>query len=111
MKSHPRDRDKPGNPWKTRARSGPMDNQYDAVVVGGGPAGLQATLTLARVHRSVLMVDSGSYRNDPASHMHNVVTHDGTPPAEFRAAARKELSAYGTVTLRDAAVTSVAPDG
>jgi len=85
--------------------------QYDAVVIGGGPAGLQATLTLARVHRKVLMVDSGRYRNDPAAHMHNVVTHDGTPPAEFRAAARKELAAYDTVTVRDDAVTSVAQDG
>ncbi len=82
-------------------------DKYDAVVVGGGPAGLQATLTLARVHRRVLMVDSGRYRNDPAAHMHNVVTHDGTPPAEFRAAARKELAAYDTVTVRDDAVTSV----
>ena len=85
-----------------------MTDTYDAVVVGGGPAGLQATLTLARVHRQVLMIDSGHYRNDPAGHMHNVVTHDGTPPAEFRAAARKELAAYGTVTVRDDAVTSVA---
>lgn len=86
---------------------------YDAVVVGGGPAGLQATLTLARVHRRVLMVDSGSYRNDPAGHMHNVVTHDDTPPEEFRAAARKELAAYDTVTVRDDVVTSItsADDG
>src|SRR3954471_3920349 len=82
---------------------------YDAVVVGGGPAGLQATLTLARVHREVLMVDSGSYRNDPADQMHNVVTHDGTPPADFRAAARKELAAYDTATVRDDAVTSIRP--
>jgi thioredoxin reductase len=86
-----------------------MDN-YDVVVIGGGPAGLQATLTLARVHRTVLMVDSGTCRNDPATHMHNVVTHDGTPPAEFRAAARKELAAYDTVTVRDDAVTSVAQE-
>src|SRR4051794_25320343 len=111
MKSHPRDRDKPGNPWKTTARSGPMDEQYDAVVIGGGPAGLQATLTLARVHRTVLMVDSGAYRNDPATHMHNVVTHDGTPPADFRDAARKELAAYETATVRDASVTSLRRDG
>jgi thioredoxin reductase len=82
---------------------------YDVVVVGGGPAGVQATLTLARVHRQVLMVDSGSYRNDPADRMHNVVTPDGTPPAEFRATARKELAAYDTVTVRDDAVTSIAP--
>ena len=86
-------------------------HQYDAVVIGGGPAGLQATLTLARVHRRVLMLDSGHYRNDPAGHMHNVVTHDGTPPAEFRAAARQELAAYDTVTLRAGAATSVTAEG
>ena len=85
-------------------------DKYDVVVIGGGPAGLQATLTLARVHRRVLMVDSGTYRNDPAAHMHNVVTHDGAPPAEFRAAARKDLAAYDTVTVRDDAVTSVSRD-
>lgn len=88
----------------------PDVTEYDAVVVGGGPAGLQATLTLARVHRRVLMVDSGSYRNDPAAHMHNVVTHDGTPPADFRAAARKDLAAYATVSVRDAQVTSITRD-
>jgi thioredoxin reductase len=84
---------------------------YDAVVIGGGPAGLQATLTLARVHRRVLMLDSGSYRNDPADHLHNLLTHDGTPPADFRAAARKDLAAYDTVQVRDSAATRVAVDG
>jgi thioredoxin reductase len=84
---------------------------FDAIVIGGGPAGLQATLTLGRVHRRVLMLDSGSYRNDPAHHMHNVVTHDGTPPAEFRSAARTDLAAYDTVTVRDAAAASVRQDG
>jgi len=84
------------------------DTQYDVVVIGGGPAGLQATLTLGRVHRRVLMLDSGTYRNDPAAHMHNVVTHDGAVPAEFRAAARKDLAAYDTVAVREEAATSVA---
>lgn len=84
---------------------------YDAVVIGGGPAGLQATLTLARVHRRVLMLDSGSYRNDPARHMHNVVTHDGTPPADFRAAAQRNLAAYDTVTIRTDTATAVGVDG
>jgi thioredoxin reductase len=84
---------------------------YDAVVVGGGPAGLQAALTLGRMHRRVLLLDSGEYRNAPAEHMHNFVTHDGTPPAEFRAAARAELAAYATVTVREAAAAAVVPDG
>lgn len=86
-------------------------HQYDVVVIGGGPAGLQATLTLARVHRRVLLLDSGSYRNDPARHLHNLVTHDGTPPAEFRAAARQDLAAYDTVTIRPDAATRVEVDG
>jgi thioredoxin reductase len=84
------------------------DPQYDVVVIGGGPAGLQATLSLGRVHRRVLMLDSGVYRNDPAAHMHNVVTNDGTPPSEFRSAARKELAAYDTVSVRDDAASAVA---
>ena len=73
----------------------------DAVVIGGGPAGLQAALTLGRMHRSVVLLDSGEYRNAPAEHLHNFLTHDGTPPADLRAAARAELAAYPTVTVRD----------
>src|SRR3954469_22608177 len=84
--------------------------QYDAVVLGGGPAGLQAALTLGRVHRRTLLLDSGSYRNDPAHHLHNFLGHDGTPPTELRAAARKDLAAYDTVTVREVAATSVAAD-
>jgi thioredoxin reductase len=88
-----------------------LSNLYDAVVVGGGPAGLQAALTLGRMHRRTLLLDSGEYRNTPAEHMHNFVTHDGTPPAEFRAAARAELAAYATVTVRETAASAVVPDG
>lgn len=87
------------------------DYDYDAIVVGGGPAGLQATLTLARVHRRVLMLDSGRYRNDPAGHMHNVVTHDGTPPADFRKLAREQVAAYPTATIWEDTVVAVRPDG
>jgi thioredoxin reductase len=74
---------------------------HDAIVIGGGPAGLQAALTLGRTHRDVLLLDSGSYRNDPADAMHNVIAHDGEAPAAFRAAARKDLARYATVTVRD----------
>jgi thioredoxin reductase len=84
---------------------------YDAIVIGGGPAGLQAALTLGRMHRSTLLVDSGHYRNDPARAMHNVITHDGMPPAEFRAAARKDLAGYDTVELVEEEVATVSPDG
>jgi thioredoxin reductase len=86
-------------------------NEYDVIVVGGGPAGLQAALTLGRMHRSVLLLDSGSYRNDPTGHLHNFVTRDGTPPAEFRALAHRDLDEYATVERRSATAISVEPAG
>lgn len=79
----------------------------DVAVIGAGPAGLQAALTLGRVHRDAVVFDDGTYRNATVSHMHNVVAHDGTPPADFRADARRQLTAYDTVTVRDARVESV----
>ena len=75
------------------------ETTYDAIILGGGPAGLQAALTLGRIHRSVLLVDSGVYRNAPAEHLHNLIGSDGMPPADLRAAARRDLAAYPTVEL------------
>ena len=84
---------------------------YDVIVIGGGPAGLQAALTLGRVHRDVLVLDSGRYRNDPADQMHNFLGHDGTSPAELRAAARKDLTEYATVEVVETAALEVAAVG
>lgn len=85
------------------------ERSVEVVVVGGGPAGLQATLTLARVHRDAVLVDAGEGRNAPAPHMHNVVTRDGTPPEEFRRIAREELRSYPTIEVRDGRVARISP--
>lgn len=50
---------------------------YDAIIIGGGPAGLSALSGLARVRRKVLLIDSGEYRNAPTRHMHDVIGFDG----------------------------------
>lgn len=84
---------------------------FEVVVIGGGPAGLQAALTLGRVHRRTLLLDSGDYRNGPSEHMHNFLGFDGLPPGDLRAAARKNLEAYETVELRDVCAGRVAQDG
>lgn len=83
---------------------------FDAIVIGAGPAGLQAALTLGRMHRPTLLLDSGEYRNGTVQHMHNVIAADGTPPADFRATARAQLDAYAEVTVREIGATTVAPD-
>lgn len=58
----------------------PPQTDYDAIVVGGGPAGLSALSGLARVRRNVLLIDSGEYRNGPTTHMHDVIGWDGKLP-------------------------------
>ncbi|KAF7562915.1 hypothetical protein G7046_g1251 [Stylonectria norvegica] len=83
--------------------------QYDAIIVGGGPAGLAALSGLARVRRNVLLIDSGEYRNAPTRHMHDVLGFDGVTPAYFRWAARKQLSYYDTVTMTNGTVTDIKP--
>lgn len=79
----------------------------DAVIVGGGPAGLAAALTLGRARRTALLFDAGTPRNAAATHIHNFVTRDGTPPAEFRRIGREQLAPYGTIAVRDASVTAI----
>ncbi len=82
-------------------------NQYDVVIVGGGPGGLSAALALGRARRRVLLCDAGPRRNAAATHMHNFLTRDGTPPAEVRRIGREQLATYPTVTVRDACVDSI----
>jgi thioredoxin reductase len=86
-----------------------MDNSYDVIVVGGGAAGLSGAVALARSRRSVLVVDAGSPRNAPASHVHNFLSRDGTPPAELYAAGREEVARYGG-TVQTGRVTALSRD-
>jgi thioredoxin reductase len=95
----------PANPGEEGPRAGPdrLYDRYDAVVVGGGPAGLSAALVLGRACLEVLVCDSGQGRNAPAAGVHGFLTRDGTPPAELRRVAREQLRAY-EVHFHDGAV-------
>lgn len=79
----------------------------DVIVIGGGPAGIQAALTLGRVHRPTLLFDSGVYRNAGVGHLHNFATHDGRPPDEFRKLGRRDLAGYDSVSVRDVRADAV----
>ncbi|MYS86218.1 NAD(P)/FAD-dependent oxidoreductase [Embleya scabrispora] len=68
---------------------------WDVVVVGGGVAGLSAALTLARVRRSVLVIDAGEPRNAPAAAAHGLLSRDGTAPLELLRLGREEVASYG----------------
>ncbi|EOD43302.1 putative thioredoxin reductase protein [Neofusicoccum parvum UCRNP2] len=92
-----------------------MATKAEVLIIGGGPAGLSAALSLARARRSAIVFDSKEYRNAPTEHLHTYITWDHHHPAELRAAARKELleGRYNTIKLSETAVKVVTklPDG
>jgi thioredoxin reductase/SAM-dependent methyltransferase len=71
------------------------ENSWDAIVVGGGAAGLSAALMLGRSRRRVLVIDAGSPRNRFAAHMHGVLGQEGVPPGELVERGRVEAAGYG----------------
>ena len=73
----------------------------DAIIIGGGFAGLSAALQLARARRRVTILDTGEPRNRFAAHSHGFLAQDGRPGRDILADARRQLAAYGTVTFRD----------
>lgn len=83
---------------------------YDVVVIGGGAAGLNGALMLARSRRTVVVIDAGDPRNAPAEGVHGLLGHDGVPPAELLARGREEVRRYdGRVVSGE--VTSATRDG
>jgi thioredoxin reductase len=77
---------------------------YDAIIIGGGPAGLNAAVVLGRCRRKVLLFDHGKQRNLRSHGTHNYLTRDGIKPVEFLNTARKEIQKYG-VKIKYVAVT------
>jgi len=75
------------------------------IIVGAGPAGLNAALILGRCRRRVLICDNGRPRNAASQSLHGYLTRDGIAPREFLAIGRRELERYDTVELRDVSVT------
>jgi thioredoxin reductase len=81
---------------------------YDVVVVGGGAAGLSAALVLGRARRRVAVIDAGSPRNAPATHMQGFLSRDGMPPLELLAEGRAEVASYG-VEVTEGKVAQIDP--
>lgn len=88
------------------------DRMYDAIIVGGGPAGLSAALILGRALRTVLVVDDAQPRNAPADESHGFITRDGARPAELLQHARSDVSQYPSIAFsNDTAVAAAKCDG
>lgn len=67
---------------------------YDCIIIGGGPAGLNAAVVLGRCRRKVLVFDTEEYRNKKSHGMHNYLTRDGILPTDFLELSQKEVEKY-----------------
>jgi thioredoxin reductase (NADPH) len=76
------------------------DHEADVIVVGGGPAGLSASVYLARYGRSVALFDSGHGRSTHHQVNHNYLGFPGGVRAvDLRELGREQLSAYDHVLI------------
>lgn len=86
-----------------------MEKTYDAIIIGGGAAGLSAALTLSRARRDVLVLDAGEPRNAPAAGVHGLLGNEGIAPAELVETGRREVAAYGGA-IQQSRVTAIRQD-
>lgn len=86
-----------------------MTDTFDAVVIGAGPGGLAATLGLARMRRTVMLLDSNRPRHAATLVSHGYLTRDGISPLELRTKGREEVLSYPHVQYERTIVTSVSP--
>src|SRR5215207_1976549 len=82
---------------------------YDCIVVGGGPAGLSASLMLARYGRGTLTFHNNRPRNKDAREIHGFLGHDGINPEELLRRGRSEVQKYGG-TVIESSVEDVMKD-
>jgi thioredoxin reductase len=80
----------------------------DAVIVGGGPAGLSAALVLGRARKRVLVLDTGRPANLASQAVGGLLAQSGVAPIELREAGREQLADHPNVEVRDGAVLDAA---
>jgi len=87
-----------------------MMNKYDCIIIGGGPAGLSAALTLGRARRKIAILENGTNRNRVTQESHGFLTRDGIKPQAFKNIAMKELESYPSISILDQTVIEINKD-
>src|SRR5688500_5082921 len=83
-----------------------VDDLYDCIVIGAGPAGLSASLFLARYLRRTLTFHHNSPRNEYSHGIHGFLGHHGIRPNELLARGRDEVTSHGGIIV-EACVNTV----
>ncbi len=79
----------------------------DCVVIGGGPAGANASLVLGRAKKEIILFDEDRPRNAVTHESHGFITRDGIKPSEFKRIAMEDLKKYPNISIRNERVSDV----
>lgn len=87
-------------------------NDYEVLVVGGGPAGLSATLYLARYDRTVALFDTGQGRSTWHQTAYNYLGFPGGIKArELRDTGYRQIAEYSQVTVFRSSIERLSKQG
>lgn len=84
-----------------------MKKLFDTIIIGGGPAGLNAALVLGRCRRKVLVCDTGRYRNRTSQSLHCFMSRDGIAPQELLSLTREQLRTYKSIEFTSSEVSRI----
>jgi thioredoxin reductase len=79
---------------------------FDVSIIGGGPAGLSAGITLGRACRRVVLFDNGHPRNAASQAVHCFLGSEGVSPSKLRQSGAAQAESYG-VKLVNGKITAV----
>lgn len=83
----------------------PDDDVYDVAIIGGGPAGLSASLWLGRYLHSVALIDSGDPRNWETRGINGFLGSQGIRSPDLRAKGRADAESFGVHLVDDEVCT------
>lgn len=83
---------------------------FDAIIIGGGPAGLTCAIFLGRYRRRVLVIDAGHPRNYATTGIHGFLGQHSIKPAELLERGRAEARESG-VAIAEGRVTRIERNG
>jgi thioredoxin reductase len=79
---------------------------YDCIIVGGGPAGLNAAIVLGRCRRKLVIFDNEQHRNRHSHGIHNYLTRDDILPHDFLRLCHRELEKYSVQTIHKKVISA-----
>lgn len=83
--------------------------RVEVAIIGGGPAGLSAGVSLVRNLRTTAIIDSSRPRHSATLVAHGFLTRDGISPLELRKLGQQEFESYEHAEYHQGVVTEVLP--